>query len=836
MANGGSIPTNITQRVYFYNTTGVIERHKNIYFVPRFSKYQNILVDDKVNDAYLDCFSEVCPPSSVYSNIDIGVWNPMDRRINIKGNADDFRIVTTEGACLNYFIIRRSVTKIISDVQKTEDHYYAFFITAVRQAGGGSIDIEYIPDDFTNAFYLHNHHVLTQAEIDGDYEPFNEKMKNCYVNRQHYNRVSYNNFNISTYVNSIGTGEIKSGDYLWLYINQDLYGIFIKSCTTNIRLNYYATILFRPTDNLDLSQYSGTVNIRLEKTDGTHIYSGTSQNYSKVLSTENENIFKNIDELFKYKYQYKNEKTPLSKFNDIRDYIHYLVLELKGPELMGKCVYQQYDGATLERTVNRLWKTGGVVKGNFQRPNPIICLPFISAPQEVLSQYGYISFNYLINQTVMSGIVRTAEELYNYINTESLAEYILNAYIVKDLNIPNSRFSIVNTNIRLKVDYPTLINENEPNLRVYCEEQKLYPIALKSSPTDDTAQVRFNFIKAGTEYVLSSFGVDSGYFGLLISGFVKKDIKVSTSSGFRNPKNVFYEQVLELEPYSFYSISYLSFEAPFNSSRYYYGGTGTAISVSQFVDINNGVKMSLLPYYNVETNNFIYINDGLTFTITHSLPLVSSSYSEYYYQNMAQMKNQFAVIDKNMDYDFLQHLLISGPNSVGYSAGKGGSRAGGAGAGFGALLETGNQVMQMADEVVDYFQNKQITEMNQKAKLADMGTKPDAVKQTGSDVFLDIQVGEDLIFINHYTIDNISYNSIAKLLERIGYQVNLYDSLNVVDRVGWNFIKLNGFDFVTNITVAEEKTIRDIFSEGVTLLHDKSFLTAGHNYETILEE
>ena len=75
------------------------------------------------------------------------------------------------------------------------------------------------------------------------------------------------------------------------------------------------------------------------------------------------------------------------------------------------------------------------------------------------------------------------------------------------------------------------------------------------------------------------------------------------------------------------------------------------------------------------------------------------------------------------------------------------------------------------------------------------------------------------------------------MLERVGYQVNLYDTLHVVDRVGWNYIQLNAFDFnpTTNIMVEQENTIRQIFSQGVTLLHDKSFLTAGHNYEKILE-
>ena len=79
---------------------------------------------------------------------------------------------------------------------------------------------------------------------------------------------------------------------------------------------------------------------------------------------------------------------------------------------------------------------------------------------------------------------------------------------------------------------------------------------------------------------------------------------------------------------------------------------------------------------------------------------------------------------------------------VGYSAGKGGMSGGGAGAGFSALLETGNQFMQMADEAIDWKQSTKVIEMNQKAKLADMGAKPDVVKQAGSDIFYDLETRE----------------------------------------------------------------------------------------------
>ena len=279
----------------------------------------------------------------------------------------------------------------------------------------------------------------------------------------------------------------------------------------------------------------------------------------------------------------------------------------------------------------------------------------------------------------------------------------------------------------------------------------------------------------------------------------------------------------------------MQYELAFNKNRYYELGK---IKLDYIFSVNGAIKLSFIPTYLVEGYSYKYFSEGLVFTIPANLPLVSDSYSSYYYQNQAQMKNQFAVNDYNRSVDLLQHLLISGPNAVGYAAGKGGMRGGGAGAGAAALLETGNQFMQMADEVVDWSQSDKVIEMNQKAKLADMGAKPDVVKQTGSDVFSDLISRENRLYFNHYTIDEASYNSIAKFLERFGYQVNLYDTLHVNDRVGWNYVKLNSFDFnpAFDIMVGQEEDLARIFSKGVTLLHNKTYLTNGHNYERILDE
>ena len=106
MATGGTIPANRTQSITFYNTTGIIDREKNIYLAPRTSKYSS-LIGYEIRSVFLNVLQTVCPPSSAYKNIDISQWSPQDRTLKVKGNVDDFRLITDEGDCLNYFILHR---------------------------------------------------------------------------------------------------------------------------------------------------------------------------------------------------------------------------------------------------------------------------------------------------------------------------------------------------------------------------------------------------------------------------------------------------------------------------------------------------------------------------------------------------------------------------------------------------------------------------------------------------------------------------------------------------------------------------------------------------------
>jgi len=875
MATGGTIPSNRTQTVSFYNTSAVVEKDKNIYYVPRFSK-TGATAGQQVRTAYLNAFEVVCPPSSVYSNITVSQWSPQDRTLRVRGNIDDFRAVTDEGECLNYFIITRTIEKTNGETVTTQVFYYAFFITNVTQVGGGSVELTIEPDDFTNVFYLHNKKELTQSEIDNDYEPFNEKMANCYVKRQHYNRIKKprftTNYRLTTqftdnFPNNVGHtygfySALASGEY---------YGDFIMMDNPRFSDNTL-TCIFRDVNTLrTFAPLPLSFIVIKDLTDPTQPdWSGRVSDWimtSQTVSYESDNmkIFMNQEESFKFKYQYRDDKYPISPYDgtftkEERDAIEeaeeitdlslelrnkvllccvaYLVVETKSPEIC----YKYFDIEN-ETTVvaTRSLSMGECVDSGINRPNPVVCFPFINSPQVFKkfnlernvymiafingfpSDYSTTVHPYEYNQRVLRSII-------SRLNKNSVSDYIHSVYIVSDIGFNKSNFDIYWSELnqgKVRIAYKLILPRNNPldnNYKVV-DEYGFYASGIREK-IDDDVNGGFNIYYRNGQLD----GIEGEYAGILCSNIEGNNYRLFLPVLGDIPTNLklnFYDPVLEAEPYKFYTISsYANYELVFKKNRYYQLGV---VDVNYYYSVNGGVKVSYIPNYEVDEKSSPYYNEGLTFTIASSLPLVSDSYSSYYNQNRAQMKNQYAVADKNFQYDILQHFFISGPNAVGMSATKRGW--------VGAVSETGNQLMQMVDETVDYFQSKEIIGMNQKAKLADVGNAPDTLKQAGSDVIYDLKTNENFLFLNHYTIDEMSYNSNAKLLERVGYQVNLYDSINVVNRVGWNYVQLNGFDWkpTVEIMTSQEEKIRQIFLNGVTLLHDKAYLTTGHNYETILE-
>ena len=874
MATGGTIPSNRTQTVTFYNTCGVIEKDKAIYLAPRFKKMTGVL-GMQVRNAFLQKLTSDCPPPSAYTAINLTGWSPRDRTLVVKGNIDDFRLVTEEGDCLNYFVVTRNVTKVEGQSAVTRTYYYGFFVTDVEQVGGSSVRVTAEPDDFTNVFYLHNSHVLTSADLSGEYEPFNERMKNCFVQRQHYNRVmtgaGYWILDIRLSVYSMSEGTIQEGEEITL------------ECEDADHTTITGEVLY--VDDRNIQSVSHEVYLRIKTDDEYEIgeelnfstLSYNNVNYSCSYSTQdiewehvtpllpvNREIFLNQEESFRYKYQYRDKKIPYllteedletikntatfaSLSNDLklkilRTCLSFLVIETKSTELFVQYYYDNWVSNETHYSVTRLVKNGNMVSDKFNRPNGVIAYPFYDIP-DLLKKYeteilAYDVYGYFYPTAFQKYVkLTTASEVFKTINTKAIADWIYSAYIVRDIMLWNRHTALQNGKFCIIMDTPNFAKPTSSNPNGEVDfEQMIYFGGITNDPDSignpsilHSIRIQWGDSAGGWQTNQTYLTASGCLLGIIVSGFDHKEITLNLKESIPDLKNNYYDPVLEAEPYSFYSLSFLNFELPFNKNRYY-TGLESELKLKYFLSINGAVKCSVIPLYNVELKEFYYFNEGLIFTIDYSLPLSSDSYSSYYYVNKAQMKNQFAVNDYNRKTDLAQHFFVSGPNAVGVTASKRG--------GWGALAETGNQVMQMVDEAIDWAQSDKVIEMNQKAKLADVGAQPDALKQTGTDALLDLATNEGAFYVNHYTIDSLSYNSISKLLERVGYQVNLYASLNVMNRVGWNYVKLNSFDWNPSLDIMKEQedNLKKIFNQGVTLLHDKSYLTSGHNYETILDE
>ena len=876
MAQGGNIPTSKTQTVTFYNTTGIIEKEKGIYLSPSF---RNKLIGAEVRDIYLDVLNTTAVKDADYTGISISSWSPEDRTLTVRGNIDDFRLVTEEGDCLNYLVITRNVTKLVNNVSTTYKYYYGFFITGVAQAGGASVKLTLEPDTFTNVFYLHNKHQLTALEVNTtDYEPFNERMKNCHVNRQHYNRVKIE----KSYTLFIEMNYVTVDPHL--EVGKTITIDFQDQATTQVQ----GTII--DFDDRDIGEGDLMIWVLCDEQQeigepdnySTFVYEGnnytfdyTTQGISWTTNTkylpDNLKIFLNQEESFRFKYQYRDKKLPfaLSKvFTDeevnlikttdlfsnlssalkvkiINASLSFLLLEMKSQERVGGIVAEYYDEG--DRQLQYMSANYQNKYEDFGKYCVNLVSPFFDVPA-LLKKYeaDIEAFTFKMKLIGMTDstirVIPKADVIYEQLNKNAVADYVYSAYIVNDVGIEENDMilDLVNKVITFKCNSAL---DSVSHTSISTKQKGLYLASIFNGETQDPDFDQWICYKYNNRADYLAGIVDSVpdrshkvFLLLMLSGRNERNLRVTINPEISvNLKTNFYDSVLDAEPYSFYSLSFLNYELPFNKNRYY---ENFIIDVTEYYSFNGAIKISFIPSYLVEGKEFLYYNEGLTFTLSSTLPMVSSSYDSYYYQNKAQMKNQYAVNDYNRGMDLMQHFLISGPNAVGYAAGKGGMSGGGGAAGASALLETANQFMQMADELIDWSQSDKVITMNQKAKLADVGAKPDNLKQAGSDVFYDLITSENRPFLNHYTIDEASYDSIAKFLERFGYQINLYDILHVNDRVGWNYVKLNSFDFnpAFDIMVGQEEELARIFSKGVTLLHNKTYLTNGHNYERILDE
>ncbi len=299
-------------------------------------------------------------------------------------------------------------------------------------------------------------------------------------------------------------------------------------------------------------------------------------------------------------------------------------------------------------------------------------------------------------------------------------------------------------------------------------------------------------------------------------------------------KNNFYDTVLTFNPYSFYSVSYLGhIETALNKINYYEDMT---IKCELNVMATNVFKYGFYPSYVVDGKEVKYFSESLEQTTTNELTVINDATLSFLLQNKAQMKNQFAVNGINLGANLIGSGVDTATSYMTAGAmykaiGEGMDNFVSAQKGVAGIRGVGNVASTITNGIASFI----TTGLQQKAKLADVGNQPDNVKQVGTDIILDTNNNELGLYLNHYKIDTVSYNSISKYLERYGYLVNIYDDLQINSRIGYNYIKLVNFDYSASLSIEQENAISEIFENGVTLLHNPDYLHEGHNYETFID-
>lgn len=305
-------------------------------------------------------------------------------------------------------------------------------------------------------------------------------------------------------------------------------------------------------------------------------------------------------------------------------------------------------------------------------------------------------------------------------------------------------------------------------------------------------------------------------------------------------KYSYYDNVLETEPYSFYGISMGEIESVLDRKRYYqmkevFNGSNTEgytkndLAVRYIVPIfynqavNLMVKIGAVPEYTINGKEQRYYTEELMYVSTSGVTVHVESYRELCYVMAPKWRNQMYLAEYNGNMEILKSAI----NGIGGLVSQNPANIAGSITGIAsALLSKQQEITNVGRSI--------------KAEKASAGNKADTFSQAGSDYIYEMNLDEYCLMLNHYSIDTISYNSIAKLFERYGYVVNIYDSLNCFNRVGLNYIKLSSFDYVEDevkLTMEEEEVVTNIFLSGVTLLHDKDYLhnESLHNYETVLK-
>ena len=861
MGAGGKIQKSITQTVSFFNTTGLIEKGKGIYFCPLIPSQDkeplNPLNPPKnlINLYWIQWFYSWVSKPSEYMNILISSWSPQDRDLVVQGNIDDFRANSELGKCFTYCIVERTVT-FADNPDTIEKQFYGFFITDAKQTGGASIRVSVEPDDFTNVFFLHHGENRPEHE---DYDPFNASMENCYVERQHYDRIKFEPIADITKTIYITEGEFtininnlvngKAKEYIFDSVSFDSHTPTIDS-------------IYRDANNL-------WVNGHIEEEIDTSV---TATIKLKHIEEANLEVFSQSDENFKYRRQFRDMKKPLvtsrvteaqkqelknaHSWNSIsattkeavrKECCYFLTVILKDnkPLIARAPALEQPDVLPADTTIKRPIEY--LPKSTIEDKLVRICVPICILPDwikedENLTYVGTAVTVEYMHLKVYSTLI-SSPVYFGFLNIEKLMNsptwmsYFVTAFITKENHLLKYMSFENDVRVNLTLYAMSQLGDNI-QLALYSPLSEQYDYDDRDIPHIVSGHLVWNYTVSDNvaSYIFGARLGDSddplGQDALALAE------KISTNSdwgllfvvqSYRDTgsldltdqptfsvKESYYEPILSFNPYSFYSVSYLgNIEVPLNKQSYY---QNPVIEYEIIVTTTDALKYTFIPTYEINGQKFKYYTESLQNTIANQLTIVSDRLVEYLIANSAQMKNQYAVNELNMETGLLSGTV----DAVGGGIAKGGLGT------IGGIAGAVKSLISLP------FENAK-TERNQKAKMADVGNLPSNLKQTGSDIYSDLLIDEVGLYLNHYTIDELSYNSISKYLERFGYSVNLLvENINAFTRKGWDFVKIQSFDFKNKITNAQEENIRQIFANGVTLLHDKSMLSGGnHNIENI---
>lgn len=855
----------VRQTINLYNTVGLVDKDKNIYFVPHQSDiYAKVTARrTKVCDCYHELFNTVSPFSSKYQNIDIDQWNPEDRSLVIDGLIDYFRQSRGQGLALNYMIVTRAIYEVNGGRETLVSNYYqAFFIDSVEQAGSRSVRLSVSPDYFTNFFYLNNNDTLTST-----YDPFNPVMKNCFIERQHYNRYAYDEDDSRLYFDNLEKILSNEESYSYKYQYKEKRLPLLLGQSTSI--SSYETFI---------NQIKAITTKAEFKTFVSGLNSSNKKRLAQLFLSYVNIIFKETNVL-----------APLFYANKVGDNI-----TLKGY----RAGFNTYKGVSVPFTHIAI---------------PIVIIPegFDNIKKDWF-MYSIWAKQYSYSTNVSLVVRHQTDELFssdwlmNYLTQIGATQYILTSFISKYSTLNNNIFDVIvnSTFDAIEFEYSfgidmhnaqpiagsgqtlrdnlTLSNRaisldnNTIGLLPFRKFTSTEGDALKvegvfedgywfevGSPT--TVTYNFKFENGHTSVYLNDiryrtireysdpnapiYTPNNYHFVVMVLGQSElSDIRFEIPEGLpsiSDIKNKYYEPLIEAEPYCFYSISINETEqiiSKFKMMPDYDSMYTFECLLSPFISYNESYKVGLVPSYYINGKRNRYYSDALVSVVSSELPVLVDSWITYYINNKAQMKNQFAVQKNNFESGLAQGV-VSGVANTGASAIKGAMESGKEGLIAGLVtggLKTGADVVN--NIISNEYQVANI-ELTQKAKMSDMGAKPDTVKFAGSDALYDINQNERGFYINYYRIDNVSYESICKYLERFGYLVKIFDRINVFDRIGLNYVKITSFDYVEdNFVLSQEQmdAVSEIFANGVTLLHNKDFLhnmgeTGYHNYELLIE-